>query len=138
MLGSSVHAELERALNLIQPASEDESGKPTSPTEAILSMECLLTTMLVDESDWCTAWTRFFKHVMEKSALPASLRDLELDVPKRLHYMLDSPDGNKTDIKREEEASAGAEVETGSKGRKRSADDEDEEPGHTGRNESLG
>ena len=39
---------------------------------------------------------------MEKKAPRASLREVGLDVPKRLHHMHDSGDGNKDEIKHEE------------------------------------
>ena len=39
---------------------------------------------------------------MEKKALPTSLREVGLDVPKRLHHMHDSGDGNKDEIRHEE------------------------------------
>ena len=76
-----------RCLHVVQNRdAADAEGMPP----AILAMECLLTTMVADESDWSASWHKLLRHVMDNNKLPSSLKDLSLEVPRQLNYMLEA------------------------------------------------
>ena len=88
ILTQEVFNQLDRALTELLSGNMDVINK----------METLLTTMVVDESDYCTAWTQFIMRSIEDKKAP-SLASLDINVPARLRYMLVGGD-----IKQEEEA----------------------------------
>lgn len=70
--------------------------------EVVHKLETLLTTMVVDESDYCAAWTQFIMRSIEHKMAP-SLSSLDINVPARLRYMLSEDGGVK-----QEEGNAGS------------------------------
>ena len=82
-----------QTINMVQQLQADDGEVEDTARKAsdtVMAMECLLTAMVADESDWCTAWSKMLQYVMEHKALPGTLRDLGLEVPRQLQYMMDS------------------------------------------------
>ena len=85
-------------------AGEDGQGRSHYLSEALAGMECLLTAMVVDESGWCASWVKFLDFVLENSRAPTTLREVGLDVPRKLEYMMDSNLGEGEGVKAEKGA----------------------------------
>ena len=83
-------AGLSEAVSRVQQLHAGDEAESQKASDTVMAMECLLTTMVPDESDWCTAWSKLLQYVMKHKALPNTLRDLGLEIPRQLHYMLDS------------------------------------------------
>ena len=73
---------LEEVLAAIKLLKDSES--------TVLAMEGLLTTCVMDESQWSIAWTKMFRHVLETKKVPAALGDIGMDIPQKFQYMLNA------------------------------------------------
>ena len=99
--------DLIEALQIVRRLPENEPADAAS--SVMTGLEGLLTSVVSDESEWSTAWTKLLMFIMRAKKLPDTFGAAGIEVPKRFAYMLRAPltDGfcrSDSDVKAEEPA----------------------------------
>lgn len=98
---------LDKVCQMLLAATNANAGNATEAIATVAKLEALLTTVVADEGEWATAWTKLLSkclHLLDQatdddvkdkmSAIP--MQELGLDVPSKFRYLLG--DDVKTEI----------------------------------------